>query len=186
MSISAHGPRRGRAGFTLIEMAVAVGVFALVGVIACNVWIAAIRSFDVTASRTVADTDAVICMQRMIADVREAKSVQWVTSNHIRLIFPVKNADGSYNRLVSDTANPVDYLQSDSSGADGHAGTWLWRRDASGTSRPLARDVHSLEFQIDDPTHPTSVRITVTTRTNYAGGEAETSLTERVVYLRNY
>ena len=166
-----------------MELVVATGIATLVCFIVSGVWISAIWSYDRTNSQTIADTDAALAMQEMIADVREAKSVQVVTSDHLRIVFPMKNPDGTYNRTVPDTSNPVDYILSDSSGVVGRTGTWLWREPTNGISRAISRKVGSLVFESDTPK---SVAITVSTRNNYTRGQAQTSLTERVVYLRNY
>ena len=166
-----------------MELLVATGIATLVCFGVCGIWIQAIWSYDRTNSQTITDVDAALAMQEMIADVREATEVQAPASNHLRLIFPTKNEDGTYNRTVPDTSNPVDYVLSDSSGVVGHTGTWLWRKPTNGASRAISRNVGALLFVTD---RPNRVEITVVTRNNYTRGQAWTSLTERVVYLRNY
>ena len=170
-------------GFTLFETVMACVILALIGFGICSVWIQAMWSYDKTATQTASDADAVLAMQHMIADVREAKFVTLVSATDMKLIFPIKNADGTYDRTIPDTNNPIDYLQSDSSGVAGRTGTWLWRKVTNGASRPVARDLDSILFESDTPA---SVKITITTRNKARRGDAVTQLTHRVVYLRNY
>ena len=174
-------PRRKNAGFSMMELLVATGIATLVCFIICGVWIQAIWLYDRWNSQTITDMDAALAMQNMIADVREAKGVQPVASDHLRII-PVKE-DGSFDRTEPDTANPIDYYLSDSSGVVGRTGTWLWRNPTNNVSRAISRNVESLFFESDKPNR---VAITVVTRNNYTRGQARTSLTERIVYLRNY
>ena len=178
--------RRSNKGFTLLEVTVAAGIIAILAITICGVWIGTIWSFDRTTSQTIADSDAVIAMQHIIADVREAKLFQFPTSSHLRIILPVTNPDLSYNRVVPDTDNPIDYFLSDHTGQQDHTGTWLWRKEGNNSLRAVAHDIHSVHFESDTPLSLSCIRITITASKKYAHGEAQTQLTERVVYLRNY
>ena len=127
-------------GYTLLEAVIAVSMVAMASITLMGVWIASMWSYDRTANQTMTDTDAVLAMGNMIQDVREAKSLARPASYRMVLTFPVKNGDGTYNRVVPDLANPVEYCQATANGTPSATGRHLWRKPTTGASRIIARD----------------------------------------------
>jgi hypothetical protein len=177
--------RRRRAGYTLVEVLTAISLTTLIAGGALAMIVTSTRCFDDATTVAYTDTDAVIAMEKIVTDVREAKSVTITNDNRISVLPPVwvTDSDGSYyDRHATDTANEVDYYLSDSTGTVGRTGTWLWRAQGS-DQRVVRRDVSDIEFEQDTAR---SVMITITVVNNAASGPKETDLTQRVVYLRNY
>ncbi|MEN6372341.1 MAG: prepilin-type N-terminal cleavage/methylation domain-containing protein [Armatimonadota bacterium] len=171
-------------GHTLIELLVAMSITGLICAGAFAMMISSMSCFDGTSTQTYTDIDAVMAMQMIVNDVREAKSINIIANGkRLRVIFPVKLSEGYYDRHQADMANQIDYYLSDETGVPGHSGNWLWRGKNNNNRTPLKRNVNSLEFEQDTSR---SVKITVTTLENSASGPKTTSLTQRVVYLRNY
>lgn len=169
--------------FTLIETLTVAGLMVLVVLATVSMTIGSLRSYDSATTRTYTDSDAVMAMQMMVTDVREAKSISILDGGgRLRVVFPKTTADGYYDRHEADETNYVDYYRSDSSGQVGAVGTWLWRAQ-SGGFRVLKTDVDSVLFESDTAR---SVKITVNTENSAPSGTKRTELTQRVVYLRNY
>lgn len=177
-------PKRTDKGYTLVEVLVTASIMSMISLICVSLLISAMNSFDSTTSQTYADSDAVLAMQRIVADVREAKSFQILANGRrLRLIFPRTLLQGYYDRREADTGNQIDYYLSDSTGVPGHTGTYLWRGKNDNNRTRVGKNINNLLFELDTTR---SVRITVVSRHESAKGERTTSLTERVVYLRNY
>jgi hypothetical protein len=168
----------------MIEVLVVAGVMALISIGCMAMLITSMRSFDGTTAQSYSDSDAVIAMQRIVSDIREAKSFNIIANGkRLRLIFPKVLPEGYYDRKEADMGNQIDYYLSDSTGVPGHDGTFLWRGKNDTDRRRVARNINGLTFETDTAR---SVRITVVSSNNTARGAKTTSLTERVVYLRNY
>lgn len=172
-----------KTGHTLVEMLAAVGVVGVLTTTISGIWIGTMRSSTKTAVKAFTDTDAVVAMQRIVTDVREAQYVNILANGErLRIVFPKRTADGCYNRFEADTANQIDYYLSDSTGVPGHDGNILWRGKDNGR-HAVKRGVVELDFVADTPR---SVQITVITENPGSTGVERTSLTQRVVYMRNY
>ncbi len=173
-----------RNGHTLLEALLAMGVMGLIGAGAMAMMVGSVSCFDSTTTEAFTDTDAVIAMQMIVSDVREAKSINILANgDRLRVIFPKRTDEGYYDRHEPDMANQIDYYVSDETGVPGHAGNWLWRGKNANNRQPLKKDVTSVFFEQDTSR---SVKITITARNTAASGPKETRLTQRVVYLRNY
>jgi len=177
---------KSRKGVTLMEVLLVAGLMGFVFTGAAAVMTSSFRCFENTSAQTFTDTDAVIAMQLIVTDIREACGCTLQDSGtRLTVVFPTRTADGYYDRTQPDTANPTDYYRSDSSGVIGREGTWLWRKKASGASKVLRKDVSGLLFEQPDGIKR-EVTITITTRNNTASGHKATELKQRVVYMRNY
>jgi type II secretory pathway pseudopilin PulG len=190
---------RSRPGFTVLEVMVAAGIFMMIFAGGYTLLDTSMKSFRRTRAQTNSDVDAaVLSMQRMVDEVREAKTVTVLNSGtRMQLIYPLLGADGHYDRMTADPASLVEYYQSDSTGAYGQAGTWLWRKVFGGTPACVCRNIEALTFTSDTPR---SVRITVrsthalfapdagsvTTDNTHPENYAHTDLVQRVVFLRNF
>jgi type II secretory pathway pseudopilin PulG len=175
-------------GFTLVEATAVTGLMVLVVLSVVSMMIGAMRTYDSSSNRTYTDQDAVMAMQMMVSEIREAKSITPLdpgpdSGTRLRVVLPELAEDEEYyDRHKADTANCIDYYVSDSSGEIGETGTWLWRAQ-SGTTRVLKTDVESVLFERDTSR---SVKITVISENDAPSGTKRTELTQRVVYLRNY
>lgn len=175
-----------RRGFTLIEAIFAMGIMSMIVAGTAAMWIATVRSYDVTNARTYADTDAAAAMQLIVSDVREARDFKLLANGErLRIIPPVTNDDGTYNRFEADTANQIDFYLSDATGVPGHDGTYLWRGKNNNNRRLLRKNVCGLKFESDSE-NESWVQITVITENQTSRGPQRTELTQRVVYLRNH
>jgi prepilin-type N-terminal cleavage/methylation domain-containing protein len=178
------GKRDRRSGYTLIEVLLVLGIMGIIAAGAMALMVSSTSCFDTTTTEAFTDADAVIAMQMIVNDVREAKSISIIGGGtRLRVVFPKRTAEGYYDRHEADMTNQVDYYLSDSTGVPGQPGTWLWRGKDDGSRKLLKKDVWALEFEQDTSR---SVKITVTARNESANGPKETELTQRVVYLRNY
>lgn len=176
---------KNKRGFTTVEVLTVASILAMLAGVICSTWIAVVRTYDGVTTETYTSTDAVTAMQKIVSDVREAKSVQLMdSSTRLRVQFPVMDAQGCYDRHTADPNNTVDYYLANSTGAIGTTGTYLWRnRSNDAEKRVIARDVKSILFEADTAR---SVKITVTASNPSVAGDKQTELTQRVVYLRNY
>jgi len=190
---------RSRPGFTVLEVMVAAGIFMMIFAGGYTLLDTSMKSFRRTRAQTNSDVDAAVhSMQRMVDEIREAKTVTVLNSGtRMQLIYPLLGAGGQYDRMVPDPASLVEYYQSDSTGAYGQAGTWLWRKVFGGTPSCVCRNIEALTFTSDTPR---SVRITVrsthalfapdagsvTTDNTHPENYAHTDLVQRVVFLRNF
>lgn len=173
-----------RRGHTLIEALAAMTIMGFVGAGAMAIMVGSASCLDGTSTEAFTDTDAVIAMQMIVGDVREAKSINILANGErLRVVFPQRTEDGYYDRHLPDMANQIDYYVSDQTGVPGHTGDWLWRGKSDGNRQPLKRNVTSVFFEQDTSR---SVKITITARNFSASGPKQTQLTQRVVYLRNY
>ncbi len=182
--LSRHvGIAKSQKGITMVDMLVAVSITALILVPTASMLVGALRCYDGELAKIDTDTGAVLAMQRIVNDVREAKSVSMLSDGHqLRIIKPMVTADGYYDRSQPDTAHPIDYYLSGVSGTLGAAGSNLWRAQ-DGVLTLVKRGVNSLTFEYDTAR---SIKITVVARQYVSRGHRETELTQRVVYLRNY
>ncbi|MCE5323807.1 prepilin-type N-terminal cleavage/methylation domain-containing protein [bacterium] len=176
--------RRNR-GFTLLEVIMVSGIMAFMLASIGAMSICTMRCYDRATARTFMDTDAATAMQKIVSDVREASDYKIIGGGtRLRIIPPKKYNDVQqfYNRYEPDTANQFDYYLSDSSGTPGHDGTWLWR-GKDNDRRAIMKDVEALDFEEDTNQ---SIAISVRVKPQCASSMDSTTLTERVVYLRNY
>lgn len=146
--------------------------------------VSSMTCFDNTSMQTYTASDAVIAMQRIVNDVREAKSVSiFGSGSGLRISFPKRTTDGYYDRYQSDAANQMDYYLSDRTGVFGMSGNWLWRCRINGNPELVKRDIASVAYEQDTTR---SIKITLIAENHAASGPKRTNLTQRVVYLRNY
>jgi hypothetical protein len=174
---------RNRRGITLVDTLVAISITAVILLPTASMVVASLRCYNSELAKIDTDTSAVLALQKIVNDVREAKSVSMLSSGQqLRIIKPVVTADGYYDRSQPDSTHPIDYYLSGTSGTLGATGTNLWRAQ-NGALRLVKKGVNSLAFEYDTAR---SIKITVVTRQPVARGYRETELTQRVVYLRNY
>lgn len=183
---------RNRRGFTLPEVMIATLIMSLLLMCIVAMWMSTMRRCETEMAQLGADTNAVLAMQTMVSDVREAKTVTILAGGaQLRVTKPVRSAQGYYDRTQSDTTHQINYYLSNHTGSIGSTGTYLWRSQ-DGVARCIRKDVGALLFETDVPK---SIQITIETRENVSSQAMKmnvhdvgvyTRLTDRVVYLRNY
>lgn len=190
-----HWNKKG--GFTLLEILAASAVASLLLIGTVSMLVAAMRSCDNDLAQVNTDTNAVIAMNQMVNEIREAKSIGILdpgpsTGSRLCVTMPVTlyDTDGNpyYDRNQADTADQITYYLSDTSGIVGKPGTILWRSQNGGIRR-IRNDVSSLVFEEDADLNnqiDNAIMITVVTTDSVYKGTRQTQLTDRVVYLRNY
>jgi hypothetical protein len=162
---------------TLLSGGILVGMSSMM--------VTSLRTADKTRAGVSADQGAGMTMQLIVTDVREAKNVTILDGGkRLRLLRPAMDERGFYNRFEPDLDHQVDYYLSDESGVIGRAGTRLWQAQADGSSRTrLRKDVSALTF-VQETSR--SVHITIVTQGAMATGTQQATLSQRVVYMRNY
>lgn len=176
--------KHNRRGFTLAEAVTVIGIMVIVVACTVSMMMGSMRCYDSATNRAFTDTDAVLAMQKIVSDVREAKTVSITGGGASLLIsFPKTTTDGYYDRREADPDNVVEYYLSDHTGHTGRTGTWLWRELNHHTFEAMKKDVASMLFETDTSR---SVKITIITQNRTHTGVKRTELTQRVVYLRNY
>lgn len=176
--------RRNRRGHTTIELLVAAGIMGMISASCMTMMIASMKSFEGTTVQTYSDSDAVLGMQHIVSDIREAKSYSVLDSgSRLHLVFPKVMPAGNYNNKEADPGNTVDYYLSDRTGTPGQSGTYLWRVKSGTVYVKAGKNVSRLAFDVDTVR---SLKITMVTSNRTVRGAKTTGLTERVVYLRNY
>lgn len=203
--------KHNRRGMTMIEMTVAMAITALMVTCTMAMLLQTVRRCETELTQGSTDTDAVLAMQTMVSDIREAKTVTILAPGpasgaQLLVVKPTKVSatQGSYyDRSASDTTHPINFYLSDATHTVGRAGTYLWRSEVKDTGtvyRCIRKDMdpQGLVFETDVPK---SVQITIRTKiavSHEAAGQHQTTgknieregiytqLTDRVVYLRNY
>jgi len=172
-----------RGGFTLLEVMMSMVITVLILFATGAMMWATLRCYNSETAQSTTDNDAVLAMQKMVTDVREAKAAALSDNGRtLTITLPIVTQAGYYDRSQADTANPIYYYESDSSGVKGRMGTYLWR--VKGTDSWVVRkDIDSLLFEMDTER---SIKMTIRTKATIAHGYRTTELTQRVVYLRNY
>lgn len=177
-----------RRGFTLLETVTVSGLMMLVVISIVSMTIGSLRCYDGASNRTYTDMDAVMAMQMIVNELREAKRVEVLDSGptigaRLRVFLPTQaTGQDYYDRHNEDTSHYIDYYLSDSTGQIGRTGTWLWRAQNGGL-RIRKQDIQSIQFEVDTLR---SVKITIDAFNSDRSGGKTTELTQRVVYLRNY
>lgn len=150
-------PRRGNAGFSLVELLVVIAVLGLVMAGALGLLESGMRSYALGAARTEAQQAARVGLERMAKELRQAgydpagaAVAAIVVAEPARLVFQV---DANGNGVIDLTRERVTYLLRDG----------VLRRDAGGGAQPIVEGVRRLELTYFDragaPTvDPASVR----------------------------
>jgi prepilin-type N-terminal cleavage/methylation domain-containing protein len=183
--------RRRTRGSTLMEVMAVVSILGMLAVVISTVWIGVLTSYDDVTTQTYTNTDAATVIQRMVTDVREANNVQTLDSNtHLKIFYPVQDANGDYDRHTQDPVHTVEYYRSDSNGATNGAGNYLWRKEttaAGQTKRVIARDINSILFQTDtDMSRAVEITVDASNTVVLRHVTRAANMTQRVVYMRNH
>lgn len=170
-------------GFTLVEMTLVTAIMAMIIVGTASLFAGTIRSFVRTTNQFDADMSASTALQIVNRDLQEAKQVQIISATRVRVFYPQIAADGTYNRMMIDDVNYVDFYRGKKNGDVDPSGMYLVRKAATGDTRSICKNVTELEFR---SISPSSVDITLKTeqKDNYSTGKC--SMIHRAIFLRNY
>ena len=172
-----------RQGFTLIETLIGVGMFILVG-LGCTYVIAGnIRSFETTTNQINSDQSASTALGIMSRDLQEAKQFTINSPTSLTVYYPVKNPDGTYDRNLVDSANPVTFYRGNPDMSANDNGTCLIKDPTVGPSRAISKCVSSLNFQ---SISASSVDVTLVTSNTLYSLPRSCQLIHRAIFLRNY
>lgn len=183
---------RNQRGYSILESIVVMMAFAIVFASTCSMMVQSVRCFDIKSNQSYMDLDAAMGINRIIADVRTAKTMAIQTGgtslllNYPVVVHPTSGTD-YYNRKIQDTGNTVLYYLSDITGSTTKTGSYLWRT-TNGKNWMVSKNIQSLLFEtVPGNTTGSAVQITVVANSNTTTGKTmrPTQLTDRVVYLRN-
>ena len=170
-------------GFTLVEMMFVSVLMAMVLVGATSLVTATLRSFAYTSNQFDSDMAASLALQIVSRDLQEAKKVEILSRTSIRVFYPIVTPEGIFDRREIDLVNTVDFYQGDLDGTPNKSGDCLLRAEANGDTRPICKIVKDLEFT---SISPSSVDISIRTRTGAGNNERSTRMLHRAIFLRNY
>ncbi len=169
-SRSAWGKRR--RGFNLVEVVIAAGLmlFVLAGIIATG--IASTTQWAVSKTKTSADNDASLALQRLTEEVRTGiKATVSSDSKTLTITMPAVNSAGDYDRYTNGAS--WQFYQSNGN---------LYRKIGTGTAVRLGKNITSVSFALGSGT--AQVIATVTSRQTQGNRYGETSYTT-TISLRN-
>jgi type II secretory pathway component PulJ len=155
---------RARPGTGILETIVGLSLFCLVVMGAHSLLSTMFTSSDRTGAQANANADATMALQHIVDDLREAKEFQIEEpgpdeGSRLVIVYPVKNADGSYDRGDSDPDpnNQVTYYVQNRT---------LWRLSPSESPDPTP-----IRWGVNDEFTPGEDPGTPATWTNESGIE---------------
>jgi Tfp pilus assembly protein PilW len=86
-------PQKSKRGWTMVELLVSTGVFAISGLALATIFVFTIRSFAAMANYSDLDKENRSAMDKMTREIREAKKITAYTTNSITLL------DGNNNTV---------------------------------------------------------------------------------------
>ncbi len=169
-------------GFTMAEVLVAAALLLLVVGGTAGLMGTAGQLEQAVNLQSTTDQGASRAMNRMVAEIREAKEVEILNAHRFRVYYPSLLANGHYDRFRLNDSQYIEFAQTDATGRPSPTGNCLWRRTESDTGRAVAENLKLLRVN-SNSRH--SIRLTVHTEKAGRGRKSETRLNGRVLYLRN-
>lgn len=170
-------------GFSLLEMLIVVIITSIVIIVATQLFAHTSRSFLLNTSQLEIDQYAGIAIEKLTRDLQEAKQIEILSDTHLKIFYPQVQDDGSYNRLVLDTDNTVEYYLGDNYGTPDETGTTLYKQTPDTDPRIVCRNVAKLAFSSNDPS---SVIVTLKTLNQTNKTDVACDIVHRAILLRNY
>lgn len=161
-----------RRGFNLVEVIIAAGImmFILAGVIATG--IASTTQWAVNKTKTSADNDASLALQRLTEEVRTGiKAAVSSDSKTLTITMPAVNSAGDYDRYTNGAS--WSFYQSNGS---------LFRKIGTGTAVQLGKNITGATFALGSGS--AQVVATITSRQTQGTRYGETSYVT-TISLRN-
>jgi prepilin-type N-terminal cleavage/methylation domain-containing protein len=172
-----------QAGFSLFEMVFAMTILALLLSISTELLVNTSKQFLKNTSQLNTDRSAAVAIQWLTRDLQEAKQAVILEPTRIRIYYPVRNPDGSYNRMVRDDVNTIEYFRARPDGTPDPEGTTLVRKPSWESPRIVCENVTELVFTSNNPS---SVDVTLHVTENIGRGTVRTNMVHRAIFLRNY
>lgn len=158
-------------------------LMAVVLIGATSLVTATLRSFAYTSNQFDSDMSASLALQIVSRDLQEAKKVEILSPTSIRVFYPLVTPEGTFDRREIDLVNTVEFYRGNLDGTPNPSGDCLLRAEANGDTRPICKMVTDLEFT---SISPSSVDISIQTRTGAGTNERSTRMLHRAIFLRNY
>lgn len=142
-----------RGGFTLVEALVVMFVMSLIGLVVSSLFFGSMQVWRRCSSQSQADPPAHIAIGRITKELKDAYSVNSISTNSITFTLPKTDSNG-LNLIPLQGGRQINYYLSDSTGQVGHTGTILWRKQLNlvndtTTYRRIANNVQQLTFSCD-------------------------------------
>ena len=171
-----------RTAFTLVELLMAslISVLVVTGIV--TLLIGGIRGVDRVATQIDCDKDASMAVELMNAMVEEAKEVRVDSPSAVTVMYPVRNADGSYNRNVLDTENTLRYFLGSVEEGPNSKSKALIQEDPDGARRVICDHVKGVDFESKTAS---SLVVSVATELQGANSKGLSNFAKRTIFLRN-
>ncbi len=149
-------PGSTRGGLTLIEVLTSMTILGIVSIGVSMLYIQAIRMYKRGSEEATAHSKAVLAMERILPEIREAFNVDFPGPDRLIFTLPQRGASGHY-QIDAATRSPVSGPQvaiytSDTSADMTTAGRYIWRAERPTPAaewqdhRVMMDDVEDLSF----------------------------------------
>ena len=166
-------------GYTMTEVLVASLALGLVGVGTISLTGMTVRAYAHTMARSDVSLDVTQTLQWLARDLQQAKDANLIQTYHLQIVMPVRNADGSFQRSVSDNVNTIEYFRANAAGTPSATGTFVIRRVAGINPRRMCAGTTLLTFESDSLG---SVNVSLSATGSYG---ATFRMIHRAIYMRN-
>jgi prepilin-type N-terminal cleavage/methylation domain-containing protein len=176
-------------GFTLIEVLVVMVIIGLVGVGVMVVYVSGAGLAVRSTNKATAEAELSRALSKMSEDIRAARQVSSAGTARIELALPQVDSDTDRLILPQRTGGYAAYYLSDTSGAAGRTGNYLWRA-VKGTAqsdqwfpqRLVAEKINQLSFAYSAD----GTQVTVTAQATVGKGRRQAvNKQSSLVKLRN-
>lgn len=159
-------------GFTVLCVAAAGAMTVSVG-----------KSFERGTTQLNVDQTASKGIQWITEDLQEAKSFTILSPTWIRVYYPVVDANGNFNRKVTDTVNYIEYYRGNSNGVRSATGNCLVRWKVGTNARAVCRSVTNVNFESESPS---SLSVDLQVQSTFGGDTFNCAMNHRAILMRNY
>jgi prepilin-type N-terminal cleavage/methylation domain-containing protein len=172
-----------RRGMSMVEILVALSIAAMAVLGTTSLLISDITGVNRVTVNLTNSEGAATAMRSLNATVEEAKTVNVPSPTEIDVFYPMRDANGAYQRAILDPNSRVRYyLGSVANGPDPKS-TKLILEGNDGRRRVLCSNVKQLVFSLPQPY---SLAITLQTAQSGRQYSATSSFVSRDITLRNY
>jgi prepilin-type N-terminal cleavage/methylation domain-containing protein len=158
-----------RAGMTLVEVMIALGIIAILTSALMSLFMSALWSWDQGSSKGQGDTAVSLAVQKVIRAIADGMSAS-VSGGQLTVQLPLVNNQGDYDRTQNGNTVKI-YL----------TGTTLYEQINSATATTLSTNITAAAFSVSS----SSVTVTLTAK-GQTGERVMTTQLSQGVALRNY